>query len=161
MADEEPLTERELEKLQEFKELVVSNGLREKIRDVDFNDRYCIRWLRARKFDPSKAVEMLRLHLEWREEKGIEKYNLAAVGACLDTDAVRIIGEDKNGRPTFVIRPAKHTPGSLPIDQVEALMVLTLEVSIRCLKDGTDDFIMLFDYENWGLRNVDKVRIVY
>ena len=157
----EELSEKEREIVKEFKELLVSNGLAEKIRKEDFNDRYCIRWLKARKFEVDKALEMLTQHLKWREENQIEKYNMAGAKDCLDIDIIKYMGEDKMGRPTLVVTPGLTVPGALPLDQVEVLTVLTLEVIMKCMKNGNEHLIVIFDYEGWGLRNVDKVCSIF
>jgi hypothetical protein len=153
---QQQLTEKELQAVSTLKELIESSDARSKIHDRDYNDQYVIRWLKARKFDANKSFEMLQQHLKWREDTKVDNYSMMSAVSCLDTEACKIMGEDRWGRPTFIIRPGKHAPGSLPIDQVEALMVLTLEVAIRCLKGNNEHFILIFDYEGWGLRNVDK-----
>lgn len=154
--DNKPLTDAQLQSLEAFKQALEKEGINNKFRPQDYNDRLFLRWLRARKFDVNKSLEMIRGYCDWRERTGVEQYNMERCNAVLDTDACLFMGEDIYGRPTIIVRPAKHVPGSLPLDQVEALMVLTLEVAIRNLKNYNEHFILIFDYEGWGLKNVDK-----
>jgi len=155
-SSEAHLNEAQAAILNSFKQTMEQTGLKQKFRDQDFSDAMCLRWLRARKFDVQKAYDMAKAHCDWREETRVEQYSMEMCNSVLDTEACQFMGEDKLGRPTIVITPGKHTPGSLPLDQVEALMVLTLEVAIRNLKNNNEHFVLIFDYEGWGLRNVDK-----
>lgn len=68
----------------------------------EHNDRYCLRWLRARSFNVNKATEMLTKHFAWRKEFGIDTilddYKPHAV---LDAYLPKgtLYGPDKDGRP--------------------------------------------------------------
>lgn len=156
VVSEDALTMHQKESLIKFKELVVSSGEREKMRDEEFDDKACLRWLKARKYNANKAVEMLKNYNQWKADEKVDDMCMEICQSSLDMDTVCYMGEDRNKRPTFVITPAKHAPHSIPIDQIQALMVLTLEIAIRNLKPDCEHFVVIFDYEGWCLRHVDK-----
>jgi hypothetical protein len=145
-----------IDSLLKFKELMISNGLKDKFRESEYDDRMCTRWLKARKFNVCKSIEMVRQHINWREQEAIENYCLDMCKNVLDMEACCYMGEDRIGRPTFLIAPSKHIPHSLPIDQIQIMMVLVLEIAIRNMKPEADHFIAVFDYDGWSLRSVDK-----
>jgi hypothetical protein len=154
--DGQPLSNVHWNLLKQLRERMIETGLANRFRPQEFNDRMCLRWLKARRFDVNKAFEMLRAHCEWRDRNSIEKYCMAMCPSVLDTTTCMFMGEDIYHRPTIVVTPSRHVPSSLPLDQVEKMMVLTLEVAIRSLKCKDGYFVLIFDYDNWGLRNIDR-----
>merc|ERR1712130_123403 len=150
------LSSSQVESLIKLKELLQSNDMTNKLRDDEIDDKACLRWLKARKFNACKAFEMIKSYYEWKQTQQVDSYCLNSCSASIEMQSVVYMGEDRWSRPTFVVTPAKHVPSSVPIGQVQALMVLTLEVAIRNLKPDCDNFVVVFDYEGWGLKHVDK-----
>jgi len=150
------ITEQEREALEQFKQKISQDNV--VVRDND--DEACLRWLRARKFDVNKSYEMVTKYVEWREKKQIDKLSLEKLGESLKTKAVSFMGTDKDGRIAVVVFPARHTPGTLDCGELENLLSFTIDAAVTTLTRN-DKFILLFDYEGWGLScvdsNVDKV----
>ncbi|KAL0481718.1 hypothetical protein AKO1_012385 [Acrasis kona] len=151
------LSESEREALEQF-----NNRINElsKQRDSEHTEAALLRWLRARKFDVDKAFDMYKEFLEWREEKGIERLCLDDFGPILNTNAVSFMGEDKKGRMSIVIFPARHTPGTMDCNELEKLMAFVIEIlATKMVK--SEKITIVFDYDGWGLScvdsNVDKV----
>lgn len=83
--------------------------LKERCQDLltkpEHDDRYCLRWLRARAFNVKKAEDMLRKHFVWRAENKVdtilEDFKIHPV---VDMYLPRglLAGADKDGRPVEV-----------------------------------------------------------
>ncbi|XP_065302675.1 SEC14-like protein 2 isoform X2 [Dermacentor albipictus] len=89
--------------LQQFKEA---------LRDIwqeKFTDPYLLRWLRARDFDVTKAEELLRKNLRWREENKvdtlIERYECHPVLKKYFPGG--IFNHDRDGCPVYIV-PVGH-----------------------------------------------------
>ncbi|XP_065580103.1 SEC14-like protein 2 isoform X1 [Artemia franciscana] len=153
--------ESESDVVKKFKELVA--GL-----DLPRNDdRYLLRWLRARDFDLLKAEKMLRNHLEWRK-----KYQVAdltddwkPIEVLQKCYPVGIIGEDKSGSPVWLIRHGKlDIRGILQAVTIEEFVRYTvwmLEKSARIMerqsmKLGIDvsKQTIIFDLEHWSFQDL-------
>ncbi|XP_064396571.1 SEC14-like protein 4 [Halichondria panicea] len=69
------------------------------------NDYFYLRWLRARKFDPNKALEMFRNHMSVRQEYGLDTilddYHAPEV---FQYNPGGFFGEDRDGHPMWYDR---------------------------------------------------------
>jgi hypothetical protein len=146
----------EQEALNKFRERIAHLP---KLRESECTETAILRWLRARKFDVDKSVEMYENFIKWRMDKNIDSLCLKDVSTVLKTNAISFMGEDKQGRCSIVIFPARHIPGTIECHDLEKMMAFTIE--IVCALSKHDRFTILFDYEGWGLScvdsNVDKV----
>jgi hypothetical protein len=90
------------------KELELISTFREMIRDIKLrpdqdNDRFLNRWIRAREHDLTKAEQMLRTSLEWRQENDIDDiHNWEIPRNILQDYPFVISGLDKEGCPVGI-----------------------------------------------------------
>ncbi|XP_065302674.1 SEC14-like protein 2 isoform X1 [Dermacentor albipictus] len=147
--------------LQQFKEA---------LRDIwqeKFTDPYLLRWLRARDFDVTKAEELLRKNLRWREENKvdtlIERYECHPVLKKYFPGG--IFNHDRDGCPVYIV-PVGHGDfrGMLQCLSKEDLvrhMIYTMEMMQRDMDSQTrklgktvNTAFFLFDYEGFSLKQV-------
>lgn len=121
------------------------------------NDRMLLRFLRARKFDLDKASKFLVDYFEWRATFGADSIRLEQLNKDLLQDTrIRFMGQDRVGRPTVVVYPGNHTPGSCNVDDMLRVMVYTLETLLTWMPPEAEKLNIIIDYAGWGLRNVDS-----
>lgn len=100
------LSEDQIEKLEEFKTIIEEENLTE---DPRFDDYYLLRFLRARKFNIKKTLEMFKKFLDWRIEHNVNDAMVQNV--CPNIEKVKEIykfgyhGVDKQGRPFSIDNP--------------------------------------------------------
>ena len=102
------MSEFQEQQLAEFKELISREQL---TTDPRYDDRYLLRFLRARQFDLEKTAEMFRNFLTWWAENGVD--------TCLWTTRFPEMpelkelyihgyhGTDRDGRPVYYDCPAQ------------------------------------------------------
>jgi hypothetical protein len=96
----------EQEKLREF---------RERVKDIiaeseEYNDDYyLIRWLRARGLDVSKAEEMLRKSMKWRQDNAVDGIDLREEVPVKYRKIYPFstLGQDKEGNPVILFPMGK------------------------------------------------------
>ncbi|XP_064392024.1 SEC14-like protein 3 isoform X2 [Halichondria panicea] len=93
----EDLTPQQAEELGKFRAAVAD--IPNKPED---NDRYYLKWLRARKFDVEKAIKMLRNHMAYREEVGVDALLQWSMPQVLTKYYPKgHFGEDRMGHPVW------------------------------------------------------------
>ncbi|CAI2365923.1 unnamed protein product [Moneuplotes crassus] len=114
------LSEEQEDRLQEFKDIIQDENLTE---DPRYDDHYLLRFLRARKFNIKKTLEMFKKFLEWRVENRAD--DAIWIDSCPSINKVKEFyefayhGVDREGRPFSIDKPC-----SFDIDEI-------LEVSNR------------------------------
>lgn len=84
------------------------------------DDRFLLKFLRARDFDVAKATDMLNKHLEYREKWTPHKVNPETdpeVQEALDKGIWRLAGVSKAGHPIQLIQVALFLPKEVKSDE--------------------------------------------
>ena len=100
------LSEAQQQALEEFKKMVSEENL---TTDPRYDDYYYLRFLRARKFNLDKTMEMFKKFLEWRIEHRADE--AIVIYKCPNLEKAREIyphgyhGTDREGRPLYIDQP--------------------------------------------------------
>ncbi|CAI2365782.1 unnamed protein product [Moneuplotes crassus] len=111
------LSEQQEDRLQEFKDIIREEKLTQ---DPRYDDYYLLRFLRARKFNMKKTLEMFKKFLDWRIENRAD--DAIWIDCCPSMDKIKEFyefgyhGTDKQGRPLSIDKPC-----SFDIDDVLAI----------------------------------------
>ncbi|KAF3008392.1 hypothetical protein E8E13_000469 [Curvularia kusanoi] len=137
----------------------------------DNPDGLVLRFLRARKWDVTKAIEMLVSAIDWREERKINT-NIIRGGESVGLKAEKtpdeeafmmqyrsgksyVRGNDKCGHPVYVIRVKLHDPNKQPAHVMESFALHNIEMLRIMAKSRQDKATLVFDLTGFGLRNMD------
>lgn len=140
-------------------------------------DNYVLRFVRARKFDSERAIEMLTTSLKWRhsnftaddwlndgdapsylsgENKGfIKNYT---------TEKSTIRGRDRHGNPIFMFQARKNFASDSPLAETQRFAVVTIEWCKLFFKDVTeslDQATVVFDLSGFALKNADNATVKF
>ncbi|CAI2370476.1 unnamed protein product [Moneuplotes crassus] len=100
------LSEKQEEALEEFRQIIKEENITD---DPRYDDYYLLRFLRARKFNIKKTLEMFENFLEWRDEK--QANDAMVIYKCPNIDELKEIYHhgyhktDKEGRPFYIDQP--------------------------------------------------------
>jgi hypothetical protein len=138
----------------------------------DNPDNLYLRFLRARKWDVTKALEMYGDTIVWRLESKVEQ--LLAGGeaqAVLDNDEglslqhklgkAVIHGHDLHGRPVVTVNVQLHDPKAQTDASMERYTILVIEEARLCLSDPVDTAAVIFDMTNFTASNMDYASVKF
>ncbi|KAG0377518.1 hypothetical protein BGX24_005961 [Mortierella sp. AD032] len=128
-------------------------------------DTTVLRFLRARKWNVEKAMEMLILALEWRISMDVEEVVQEGEVALeakypgfldqLKSGKVVFRGHDRQGRPLCLLDPSQHNPNAQSHQAVQKLSIYVIETARMMLRPPTETISVLFDMSNFSLSNMD------
>ncbi|KAI8822035.1 phosphatidylinositol transfer protein CSR1 [Fimicolochytrium jonesii] len=123
-------------------------------------DTFVLRYLRARKWDVTKAVAMTVATLKWRLEFGVNEVLKEGERACdvADLESGKSYygnGSDRDGRPVAYIHVALHDKNTVNHDLGKNQIVLTLETGRLLLQPPQEMATIVFDLTNFGMKNMD------
>ncbi|GFQ76054.1 SEC14-like protein 2 [Trichonephila clavata] len=155
------LSEEQLNALDSFRSSM------EDILRPEHDDYFCLRWLRARKFNVTDAVQMLRTSLQWRKQIGaeslIDDYEPHEVLTKYFPGG--LVGHDKEGCPVWII-PFGHMDikgmfYSVKKSEFIKYVVKLMEISEQDMKDQTEELgkkiethSIIFDMDNFTMKQV-------
>jgi hypothetical protein len=137
----------------------------------DNPDALVLRFLRARKWDVTKAVEMLVSAVNWRDERNLHKEIISGgedvglkTAPSPDDESFMmqyrsgksyVRGTDKGGHPVYIIKVRLHDPNKQPASVMENFALHSIE-TLRLMAKGRGDRVcLIFDLSGFGLRNMD------
>ncbi|KAK8785100.1 hypothetical protein V5799_008535 [Amblyomma americanum] len=138
-----------------------------------FTDAYLLRWLRARDLDVAKAGDLLRKNLLWREENKIdtiiERYEWHPILKQYFPGG--IFNHDRDGSPVYYIPIGNGDfKGMLQCLSKEEMVMHVVymlerlqherESQSRKLGKHLDTSVMLFDWDNFSLKQVYSWQVV-
>lgn len=118
------------------------------------DDAFLLRFLRARKFDYDRALQLLVNYYSCR--KGWPELFMdlrpSAVKPVLDSGFLTVLPHsDKEGRRVVCIRPGRWNPRDYPITENVRAMYLSLEKLIESEETQVNGIVILADYGGVGL----------
>lgn len=138
---------------------------------TDHPDALVLRFLRARKWDPEKAVSMLVAAVNWRGNMDVdgkvvrqgEAVGLKESPSKEDREFMEqyrsgksyVRGTDKENRPVYVVRVKLHDPKTVSGPTMEAYVLHNIESLRIGVREPNDKACLLFDMTGFGLRNMD------
>lgn len=151
-------------------------SFRKAVEDVlkpEHDDRYLLRWLRARDFNLNKAEQMLRAHVEWRKQFGTDD-----VATWPESPEVLrkyypggFPGYDREGRPVSIIPfggcDLKGLLMSVTQDDVMKHVVRQFEIVEEDIKQQSkklgkaiETITYIFDFEGFGLSTLASKAVI-
>lgn len=140
---------------------------------ADHPDATILRFLRAYKWDVGKAMVMLTSNIAWRNEIKIDE-TIVQKGETLGlkpsanrhekgfiqqyrSGKAYARGQDKAGRPVFIIKVRMHDPRLQTPEAMELFILHSIESlrSVLGTKYGVDRVCLIFDLTGISLRNID------
>ncbi|KAL6450024.1 CSR1 Phosphatidylinositol transfer protein CSR1 [Candida maltosa Xu316] len=129
----------------------------------DLVDNLILRFVRARKWDTERAIEMMAKSLQWRSTE------FPADIWAMEGDAPSYIdgtnkGRDKNNNPIFMFQAKKHLTADSPLEQNQRYAVVTIEwvrLFLREVSESVDTCTIVFDLTGFSLKNADYSTIKF
>ncbi|XP_053545740.1 alpha-tocopherol transfer protein-like [Bombina bombina] len=118
------------------------------------DDSFLLRFLRARKFDYDRALQLLVNYYSCRKGWPEVFNNLrpSAVKPVLDSGFLTVLpNKDAEGRRIVCIRPGQWTPRDFPITENIRAMYLSLEKLVESEETQVNGIVILADYDGVGL----------
>ncbi|CEH13726.1 Phosphatidylinositol transfer protein PDR16 and related proteins [Ceraceosorus bombacis] len=138
---------------------------------ADNPDTNLLRFLRARKWDVSRAMAMLATCLKWRLDSGVEHVatqgdlgNGEEIPKFLDQQRTRKIyahGCTKNEQPVCYVEMKKHLTFGQPGSTMQKFVIFQMETWRLFMIPPQDKMVILFDLNGFGIRNMDWVSLLY
>lgn len=152
------------------KQEVALQQLKGAVRDLlndKHDDRYLLRWLRARDFNVNKAEQMLREHMKWRKQYGADDI----LSGPDSPEVLRkyypggMIGHDREGHPVWLIPfggcDLKGMLMSVTKTDMIKHVIRSFEVIEQDLKAQSEKLgkpietqTYIFDFDNYSLRSI-------
>jgi hypothetical protein len=122
-----------------------------------FCDDACLRrYLVAYKHDLEKAWKGLEYTLTWREEYGVDQITIDDIEVQARKQTTYTNGFDHQGRPIIYIKKKKEAGDHAK--QVR-LIVYTLEQAIQRMPPGVEQWVIIFDMQEYGRENAAPLSI--
>ncbi|KAG0367821.1 hypothetical protein BGZ54_003196 [Gamsiella multidivaricata] len=128
-------------------------------------DTAVLRFLRARKWNVEKAMEMLILALEWRISMGVDEVVQESEEALeakypgfleqLKTGKVIFRGHDRQGRPLCLLDPSLHNQHAQSHQAVQKLSIYVIETARMMLRPPVETISVVFDMSSFSMSNMD------
>ncbi|XP_050044902.1 SEC14-like protein 2 [Dermacentor andersoni] len=151
-------------------------SFREAVGDVlkpEHDDRYLLRWLRARDFNLNKAEQMLRAHVEWRKQFGTDDVRKWPESP----EVLRkyypggFVGHDHEGRPVSIITlgscDLKGLLNSVSVDEVMRHVVWQFENAEEDIKQQSEKLgkaietiTYIFDFDGFALSTLASKAVI-
>jgi hypothetical protein len=131
----------------------------------DNPDVILLRWLRARKWQISSAVQLMMNTLQWRSEWGVRKLlekgeSDLIVEECSSGKTYHM-GKDKFGRPVTYVHANEHIKGQFPFESTEKFIVLNMELGRYLVESHIEEGTVVLDMGNVTLKNLDYQHIKF
>ncbi|KAM0272212.1 hypothetical protein ACHAQH_008794 [Verticillium albo-atrum] len=134
-------------------------------------DAIVLRFLRARKWDVEKSMEMLISTIDWRHERRmdeeiVKKGESVAFIPSPSEDEKNFLaqyrsgksyvrGSDMEGRPVYIVKARLHNPSLQSAASMEAFVLHNVETISLMVKAPNDKTCLVFDLSGFGIRNMD------
>ncbi|CAF4097009.1 unnamed protein product [Rotaria sp. Silwood2] len=128
-------------------------------------DVVVLRWLRARKWHVSHAVQSMMDTLKWRHEWGlqslIEKGESDLIKEECASGKIYSMGKDKAGRPITYVHSKEHIKGQYPLEATEKIIIFFIETARLLVESPLEEGTIVIDVLNVGLQNLDYQHIKF
>lgn len=128
-------------------------------------DVILLRWLRARKWNVSYAVQFMMDTLKWRREWGlrrlIEKGESDLIKEECASGKIYTMGKDRAGRTITYMHAKEHIKGQYPLEASEKLIIFSIENARLVAQPPVEEGTVIIDLHNVGFRNLDYQHIKF
>lgn len=133
--------------------------------DFDDPDGALLRFLRARKWDVNRAMNMCGATLNWRMENDVESLvaagdlgNGKAIPKFLDQQRENktfACGTALNEQPICAILVKKHFTNGQPATSMEKFVIFAMESFRLLMQPPQEKVVIIFSLEGFGIKNMD------
>ncbi|KAJ1895095.1 phosphatidylinositol transfer protein csr1 [Kickxella alabastrina] len=122
-------------------------------------DSWVLRFLRARQWDVTKALEMIRRTIIWRVGQAIDE--IAFYGESqlhnltMNTGLAYACMEDRLGNPVYVVRVRANVARNRNILAIKRFLCWQIETSQLLTAKSDGKVTMLFDFNGFSRENID------
>ncbi|KAL7750436.1 hypothetical protein RI367_004210 [Sorochytrium milnesiophthora] len=120
---------------------------------------FLLRFLRARKFDIAKSLQMAIAALHWRVQSNVQRVieqGEAVVEARQMNGKALFYKQDKHGRPVIYMNVALHNKSGQDEEMLKIHTIYMMETARLLLKEPVGNVIIVFNMANFGLQNMDN-----
>jgi len=125
----------------------------------DEPDSVALRFLRARKWNVSRAVKMTTACLQWRIEwnvRALLEYGEQGIDEeVFKSGKAFIFGKDKENRPLSFVRVRNHNKNTVPLFESEKFTMFLLETGRLSIKPPVEMCSIVFDMTDFSMNNMD------
>ncbi|KAF6200830.1 hypothetical protein GE061_005277, partial [Apolygus lucorum] len=121
---------------------------------INSDDSWLRRFLVHHDLDKKEALNMVMETCEWRKVNKVNDLNENTVNReYLASGSLFIHSKDKDGKPLFIFKCAKHVKGQKDFEELKKCVIYWFERAERMEKG--DQITIFFDMMNTGLSNMD------
>jgi hypothetical protein len=118
-----------------------------------------LRWLRARKWQVTSAVQLMMDTLKWRHEWGLRKLMAKGESELILEECASgkmyYMGKDKAGRPVSYFHIEEHIRGQFSNEATEKFLVLFMEIGRDLAEPLIEEGTVVLDMGNISSKNLD------
>ena len=118
-----------------------------------------LRFLIANKFDPKKALKQLTETMEWRNKVKPGEVKAQDCRVAYNQGTWVSCGKSKVGNPITKVLSSRWRPSEYDINEHTNLVCFELETAVREMKDGSYQFIVIFDMAGWSMKHTSMKMI--
>ncbi|KDN52424.1 CRAL/TRIO domain-containing protein [Tilletiaria anomala UBC 951] len=137
---------------------------------MDDPDATFLRFLRARKWDVTRALGMFASCLKWRLDNGVE--DLVRGGDLGNSKIEKFLEQQRSGKthtagtasneqPIGYIHVKLHFTSGQPLASMQKFTIYAMESFRLLMQPPQEKVVLFFDLSNFGLRNMDWNCILY
>mmetsp|Transcript_23943 Transcript_23943/g.26566 ORF Transcript_23943/g.26566 Transcript_23943/m.26566 type:complete len:190 (+) Transcript_23943:57-626(+) len=98
----------------------------------NYDDIVLLRFLRAKKFDVKRAIEILKNYSTWYDSMGLEAISIRKCRRTLQRQIIMLPGTvDNEDRSILYMRPGAYYPGEMPVPELMTTVVYLLEQAVK------------------------------
>jgi hypothetical protein len=120
----------------------------------EYPEHMLLRFLYARKFNVDRALAIFKNYTSWYASIDSDALSIATVRRMMEKEIMMLPGGvDREGRALLIMQPGFYFPSSMPVPELIASVVYTLEVAIESHYTQVHGFTFVADLHNWGWSN--------
>eukprot|EP01017_Pseudomicrothorax_dubius_P039929 TRINITY_DN618_c0_g1_i19.p1 TRINITY_DN618_c0_g1~~TRINITY_DN618_c0_g1_i19.p1 ORF type:complete len:541 (-),score=119.39 TRINITY_DN618_c0_g1_i19:91-1713(-) len=127
--------------------------LRKFPKEAIINDNLLCRFLESKEFDMKKSLELLEAFIKWRKDSKIDELRPKDFDKFERAAFVKLIGEDREGRPLIYLRGSLYYPDQTPDEEFIKYFACFIEQTIRMSQRSTDTYTIIVDLNNMKTQN--------
>ncbi len=139
--------------IEEYKKLVPGQEKIEYYTDINNTTRFLI----AREYKTSKAMEMWKKWYDWRTTYKADEIKEEEISHELKTGKAFWCGHDKENRPCLYLKIRRHFPKACPIEETLRFGIYLIENGVKIMEElGSSKMVVIWDREGFTSKNYDK-----
>ena len=119
------------------------------------DDKFLLRFLRARKFDEERAFELLCTHLEFQKDNKsyFQGLSLSELRNVLKEGFPGVLAStDSNGSRVMVLFPGRWNKDLFTFEEIVKSLILTMEELLAEEETQVNGVVVIIDFSGWSMR---------